>query len=285
MSGRMKRNAANNLARMVFGLAVAVLSIPMTEAQEPRESSGGLPTTNPQLAPGKMIAAGRSTIPIGPKQLLTYILEEVPLPKPIQLEIRGKKQQFETALRLTITSKSIQGAHVIWIDDASLPGVFGLGETRIATFVYDRTVLKDGSIISVSNYNGSELFSLPERLKLPESFKATVPPSVVEEGNTYSIRSALRIFGSIRKPLITIEFRTSRTFPIANDTYIVQIGKRFFQADASGHIASLSLTLEQFAQLKDGDLLAVSYGDFVPSHGGGAGVWEFGKLDKSKLDR
>jgi len=199
--------------------------------------------------------------------------------------MRGKKQQFETALRLTITSKSIQGAHVIWIDDASLPGVFELGETKIATFIYDRSILKDGAIISVSNYNGSELYSLPERLKLPESFKATVRPSVIEEGNSYTIRSALRIFGSIRKPLITIEFRTNRVFLIANDTYIVQIGKRFFQADASRQIASLSLTPEQFAQLKDGDLLAVSYGDFVPSHGGGAGVWEFGKLDKSKLDR
>jgi hypothetical protein len=81
--------------------------------------------------------------------------------------------------------------------------VFALGGTKIATFVYDRTVLKDGSIISVSNYNGSELFSLAERLKLPESFKVTVPRSVVEEGNTYSIRSALRIFGSLRKSLIT----------------------------------------------------------------------------------
>jgi len=116
--------------------------------------------------------------------------------------------------RLTITSESIHGAHTIWIDDAALPRVFGLRAKAIGVFIYDRSILRDGAEIAVSD--GRELVTLPERLRLPKEFNSTVEP-IVDEGNSIvGIRSALRIIGSIRQPLIQIEMRTDRPFPIRN---------------------------------------------------------------------
>jgi len=243
-----------------------------------------------RIAPSKLLAAGSNELPSGPHKLLTYKLEEVELPVPIELEIRGKKERFATALRLTITSESIQGAHAVWLGDASLPNVFGLGPTAIGTFIYDRAILRDGALISVQDEKG--LSSLPEPLKLPQSFRASTK-TVLEEGNAItSIHSALRIAGTLREPLVVIEFRTSRSLPQGlNDGYYVQIGKALFMglscADSKCQAMALQLTAREFAELKDGDLVAISYGSRLPDHSGsfGSRLWAFGPLNKSMLDR
>jgi len=128
--------------------------------------------TSPQVVQGKVIAQGDNKRPAGLHKLLTYKLEEIDLPAPVELEIRLKKERFTTALRLTIYSESIQGAYAIWLDDVSLPGVFGLGPRAIGTLIYDRSILRDGAVISVQDGRG--LSSLPELLKLPQSFKALI---------------------------------------------------------------------------------------------------------------
>src|SRR6266702_869665 len=206
---------------------------------------------DPQTAPGKLIAKGDNKRPVGLHKLLTYKLEEVELPVPIELEIRGKKERFAKALRLTITSESIQGAHAIWLGDASLPNVFGLGPNAIATFIYDWSILRDGAMISVQDEKG--LSSLPEPLKLPQSVIASTK-SVLEEGNAITgIHSALRIARTVREPLVVIEFRTSRSLPQGlNDVYYVQIGKTLFMglscADSKCQAMALQLTAREFAE-------------------------------------
>ena len=243
-----------------------------------------------RTTPGKLIAKGDNRTPVGRHKLLTYKLEEVELPVPIELEIRGKKERFATALRLTITSESIQGAHAIWLGDASLPKVFGLGPTAIATFIYDRSILRDGAVISVQDEKG--LSSLPEPLKLPQGLRASTN-LLPEKGNMITgIHSALRIAGTLREPLVVIEFRTSRSLPQGlNDVYYVQIGKALFMglscADSKCQSMALQLTAREFAELKDGDLVAISYGSRIPDHGGsfGSRLWTFGPLNKGMLDR
>src|SRR5437879_86055 len=186
---------------------------------------------DPHLATGRLVAKGENKSPFGLNRLLTYKLEEVDLLNPIDLEIRGKKHHLSTVLRLTITSESISGAHTIWIDDASLPGVFGLGNA-IGVFIYDRSILRDGAEIAVSD--SREFVTLPERLRLPTEFRSTIEP-LIEEGNSIvGIHSALRIIGSTRQRLIQIEMRTERTFPVRNAALQLQIGKQFFQNELGG---------------------------------------------------
>jgi hypothetical protein len=235
-----------------------------------------------RTVPGKLLSEGRNRNSSGPLELITYKLEEVPLPELVQVEIAGKRKEFQSVLRLTITSASDLDAHMLWIDDASLLGVWGLGGKGVAVLIYDRSILRDGGVISVSK--GGHVYELPEQLQLPESMKTTFRPETIEDGNTYTLRSVLRIIGSERQPLVEIELRTNRSFPILDAAYGVQIGKRLFPGGAFGHAAVASLTPAEFAQLKDGERIAISTG-WVNYAALGTGAWYFGRLNKSKLDR
>jgi hypothetical protein len=269
--------------RRVYLLA-AVLTVAFSTrlafGQSPQQESTN---NDPHLATGRLVAKGEGRTPIGRDRLLTYKLEEVDVQNPLDFEIRGKKHHLTTVLRLTITSESIQGAHTIWIDDAALPRVFGLGANAIGTFIYDRSILRDGAEISVSD--GREVVTLPERLRLPKEFSAKIEP-IVEEGNSIvGIHSLLRITGSVRRPMIQIELRTGRPFPIRNAGLEVQIGKAFFMAGGAGPSGGVFLTPEQFAQLKDGAEVIAFYNSPDRSGASAKEIWYFGRLNKSMLDR
>jgi len=239
--------------------------------------------SDPHLAAGRLMANGESRTRIGDSKLLTYKLEEVDLPKPLEFEIRGKTQHLTTVVRLTITSESISGAHTIWIDDAALPRVFGLGAHAIATLIYDRSILRHGAEISVSD--SREFVTLPERLRLPKELLSTIEP-LSEEGNSIvRIHSLLRIAGSVRRPMIQIEMRTNRAFPIRNAELQVQIGRESFMAGGAGSTAAVFLTPEQFARLKDGAEVIAFYNSPDRSGALAKEIWYFRRLNKRMLDR
>ena len=269
-------------------LIVSVLSIAQLKP-ETQETS----MSQTLLKPGKLITEGRNKTPLTSKRLLTYRLEEVTLPKPLELQIRGRQEIFNSALRLTITSELIQGSYIIWVDDAAL-GAAELAGKGIASLIYDRSILRNGAALAVSDHNGSDFFSLPERLELPDDFRATIKPATLEDGNSYTIRTVLRVKGSVRQALVEIALRTNRPFPVGNNTMYVQLGKRFLPFSGFGQLGQVnpgelvvSLTPVEFGQLKNGDWLMATYGAPIPGRSGigGAFIWEFGPLEKSRLDR
>lgn len=278
------------MRKLVQGLVLTMVisSILPVCGQQPQPATKELEMKDLRVAPGKPLSEGSNKTPVGPRKLLTYKLEEVALSEPIELELRGKKERIENVFRLMITGGgSLASAGMIWIDDAALTGIWRHGPQKIGVLISDRSILKDGAEISISNRDGSLLDSLPERLTLPESLKATIRPPV-EDGNTIvGIRSALRIIGSVRHPLIQIEMRTDRPFPMRNAALELQIGKRFFQnelgGDPSGRSLTLSLTPKVFAELKDGaEVIAF----FVSPDRSGAlakEIWYFGRLNKIML--
>jgi hypothetical protein len=224
--------------RVIAALLTVAFNIHLSIGQSAQQEST---KNDPHLSAGRLVANGESKAPIGENKLLTYKLEEVDLQKPLEFKIRGKTHRLSTALRLTITSESISGAHTIWIDDAALPRVFGLGAHAIATFIYDPSILRDGAEISVSD--SREFVTLPERLRLPKEFLSTIE-SLNEEGNSIvGIRSALRIIESARQPLIQIEMRTQRPFPVRNAALQLQVGKQVFLNELGGDATGQSLTL------------------------------------------
>ena len=82
---------------------------------------------NLRRAPGKLIAEGHNIVRVGPDELLTYRLEEVELPQPMDLEIHGLKERLNTVMRLTITSAKAVDGNRIWINDVVLPAVWEVG--------------------------------------------------------------------------------------------------------------------------------------------------------------
>ena len=96
------------------------------------------------------------------------------------------------------------------------------------------------------------------------------------------IHSAVRLIGASRMPVIQIELKTSRPFPIKDVPLQLQIGKRVFVDELSGDYIgrklTLSLTPEMFAELRDGDEIVAFFSQSDQKQGD---VWHFGKLIKS----
>ncbi len=284
-----KLAAGFTLIELVVTLIVLTIALTLflsntAFAQETR--SEGVKENDLRLAPGKLLVEGRNSTPSGPQGLLTYRVEEIVLRQPVAIRHFGKTVTVAAAIRLTITGKSVWTANVIWIDDARLNGIWSHGPGKIGVLIYDRSVLRDGALISVQDEKG--LHILPEPLRLPESLKTGTEPTV-EEGNAIvSIHTALRITGSVRQPLIQIEMKTDRPFPVRNAALQLQIGKQFFLnelgGDSSGHFLTVSLSPQAFAELKDGAEVLAGF-TFDRSGARGDEIWYFGRLNKSMLDK
>lgn len=268
---------AGLLTGLLIGSSGAALGF-----QTPTKSS----VTNHQvkdlrIIPGKLLIQGENNIPVGPLGLLTYKLEEIPLERPVDI-IVGKKQRIETAIRLTLTGNSISRAHVIWINDARLTGVWSNGPRQIGTLIYDRSILQAGTTISVQD--NEDIHSLPEVLRLPDTFPTPIVSDAQKGNEIVSIRRVLRITGSEYQPLVQIEMRTNCRFPVRNAALQLQIGKQFFSKELGigpdGSWLIVSLTPQVFAELKDGaDVLA----GFSFNRGGGESseFCYFGRLKKA----
>lgn len=100
-----------------------------------------------------------------------------------------------------------------------------------------------------------------------------------------SIHNAVRLIGASRLPVVQIELKTSRPFPVRDVPLQLQIGKRVFvdelSGDYTGRKLTLSLTPEMFAELKDGDEIGAFFGKPDGKGLAEGDVWHFGKLVKT----
>lgn len=231
-----------------------------------------------RTVPGKLIAEGHNTDPAGPYGLLTYKLEQVQLPESANLNTVGGNESRRSSLRLTITGKSLLTVNKVWLGDFLLPTVWSHGPSTIGIFINDPSMLRDDSDISIVDGKG-EIHTLPERLKLPQSFKANQEPERVEDGNKIvSIRSGLKVAGSEQQPIVLIEMSTATPAPIINSSFLAQIGRKFFgRLSGQGRQWVLELTNKEFAALKDGDRVSIGVGI--------GNIAYLGRLNKSMLDR
>jgi hypothetical protein len=122
------------------------------------------------------------------------------------------------------------------------------------------------------------------------------PHAVVKDddinGNRISIRSVLKITAATRRPIIEILVHSDAPFEGGNDTHVLHIGSKKFAwpraGDTKGSVLIFELTPTDFAKLKNGDEVKVTYGldEEFPDKGiGQRRVRRFGKLDKSKIDQ
>jgi hypothetical protein len=231
-------------------------------------------------SPGKLIAEAPSSSSI------IYTLETVALPNPRELEFRGKTETIDKAFRLTLKGPGVSNAALIWIDDAALQGSWSYERREMSTLIFDSSVLKDGAEISISNPEGGQLTVLPDRLRLPSSFRTA--PATDEAGNSIvGIHRVTMSIGPKRQPLVQIELKTNRPFPPRENPLQMQVGKRFFinelSGDHTGKNLTLTLTPEMFADLKDGAEVVAFFNRPDRSGFAGADVWNFGRLNKGLL--
>jgi hypothetical protein len=95
---------------------------------------------------------------------------------------------------------------------------------------------------------------------------------------------------------VDIEVHSSRPFPVRDDVIVLRIGDKDFlrsRAPADGNLNTLifSLSAAEFSQLKDGDRMTVGFASRlrIPERASDPSDpsrhWDFGTLDRSRLDR
>jgi len=105
------------------------------------------------------------------------------------------------------------------------------------------------------------------------------------DGEIVSIHEATRLIGASRLPLVQIELKTNRPFPVKDVPLQLQIGNQVFvdelSGDYTGRKLTLSLTPNMFAELKDGADVVAFFGEANVKAAAEKNVWHFGKLNKA----
>jgi hypothetical protein len=237
---------------------------------------------NPARTPGILLSEGTNTVATGKLKLKSYQLEEVKLAPPLDLHVRGGRQQLSSALRLTVTGESFRcGSYTIWINEQPL-GDVSRGIKELVVIVFDRSLLEDGATIAVSCDANTARSILPERLYLPLPARSSA--AFHDDGNI--IRRIRTVDRGDGRPVIEIEFGSNAEFEVRNEILIVQIGKKEFlgagSPDGGNDRLILRLTPEQFANINDGEPVIIKHGR---GSQGLRGDRKFGQLNKGMLDK
>ena len=260
-----------------------------------------------RTAEGRLLSQGQGSRGSGSAETIRFKLKELTLVEPREMEIHGRRETVKVAYRLTLEGGEAQSVGtsqmpalskfgMIWLNDAPLPA-FSLVSQEISAIIYDPSILTDGAEVAVSNIDGSNMHPLGVRLTLASKTENQAPnvPSNEdvriqtnrrgEEGNeVVGIRSAVRVIGSTRIPLVQIELRTNRPFPPKDSVLQLQVGKRFFlnelTGDHTGRTLTLTLTQEMFDELSQGAEIVAFFDKPDRSGFAGRDIWHFGRLDK-----
>jgi hypothetical protein len=119
--------------------------------------------------PGRVLARGDNSKPVGHLKVTSYLVEELTLPHSVEVEIRGKKKRVTRAFRVTIFGGPFHvGAlgYFIGIEDESLGmAVEHPNLDAITAVTFDRSLIREGATLSIS-YAGAGYTEVPEKLKL-----------------------------------------------------------------------------------------------------------------------
>ncbi|MEI6333494.1 MAG: hypothetical protein WCS87_02945 [Methylococcaceae bacterium] len=116
--------------------------------------------------PGKIVASGSNTKPVGDLKLKTYRLEEITLPEPWEVKIGDQDQLVTRAWRLTIFGGPFPVRNMaaeVWIDNKFI--AYGDNTDKgLVAVVYDSSVFINGAEIAISYGDNGIKSKLPERL-------------------------------------------------------------------------------------------------------------------------
>lgn len=160
--------AAGFLLILIGGAPLAAAQIAAAPANDQE-----LTVTDLLKLPGKILGEGTNTKAVGKYKAASYRVEEVALPQPLEVEIRGQKMHATQAFRLTLTGGPFAVRAlppVIWIDDTPIGfGVESEDLDAITAITFDVELLREGATLYLSygdKENKKDRVALPEKLKL-----------------------------------------------------------------------------------------------------------------------
>lgn len=159
-------------------LLILIGGAPFASAQNAAapQNDQELTVTDLLKMPGKIIGEGINTKAIGKYKVASYRVEEVTLPRTMEVEVRGHKIQATRAFRVALTGGPFAVRAlppVIWIDDTPIGyGVESEDLDAITAITFDPTLLTEGATLYLS-YGDKE--DKTDRVKLSEKLKLAGP--------------------------------------------------------------------------------------------------------------
>jgi len=113
-----------------------------------------LPVREILSAPGKLVSEAKTSRPTTELKLTGYRVEEVKLPRQLNVELRGQQVAVDKAWRVTLQGGPFPVRAmpaVIWIDD-EIAG-YGIENTtlsQITAITFDSSLIREGGVVSIS---------------------------------------------------------------------------------------------------------------------------------------
>ena len=148
----MRRFTHRHLAitLLVFPLFVLNVSIGFGQRNPDRE----LPLRQLLNVPGKVVSEAKSARPTTELNLTGYRVEEIKLPRQLNVEIRGQQVAVDKAWRVTVQGGPFPVRAlpaVIWIDDQIVGnGIENETLSQITAITFDSSLVREGGVVSLS---------------------------------------------------------------------------------------------------------------------------------------
>jgi hypothetical protein len=157
------------LAIMLLVLPFLFVSGPEVSAQ--RNPDKELPLRELLSVPGKLVSEARSARPTTELKLTGYRIEEIKLPRQLNVELHGQQVAVDKAWRVTVQGGPFAVRAlpaVIWIDDQIVGNAIENETlTQITAITFDGSLVREGGVVSVSYGEDKEgRVRISQRLRL-----------------------------------------------------------------------------------------------------------------------
>jgi hypothetical protein len=164
---RPVRNRRLAITLLVFPLLFLSPSNGFGQRNPDRE----LPLRELLNAPGKVVSEAKSARPTNELQLTGYRVEEIKLPRQLNIQLHGQQVAVDKAWRVTVQGGpfSVRAMPaVIWIDDQIVgTGIENETLSQITAITFDSSLLREGGVVSLSYGEDKEgRVRIPQRLRL-----------------------------------------------------------------------------------------------------------------------
>lgn len=155
-------------------LAITLLVLPLLFLIGPSgfgQRKSELPLRELLNIPGKLVSEAKSARPTDQLNLTGYRVEEIKLPRQLNVEVRGRQVAVDKAWRITVQGGPFPVRAlpaVIWIDD-EIAGYGIENETlsQITAITFDSSLLREGGVVSLSYGEDKQTrVNLAQRLRL-----------------------------------------------------------------------------------------------------------------------
>jgi len=161
-----------NRCRLHRCVAITVLVLPLLFATAvAQRNNKEIPVKELLSVPGKVVSEAKSARPTTELKLTGYRVEEIKLPRQMNVELRGQQVAVDKAWRVTVQGGPFPVRAmpaVLWIDDDIVGyGVENETLSQITAITFDSSLIREGGVVSVSYGEDKERrVRIPQRLHL-----------------------------------------------------------------------------------------------------------------------